>query len=140
MYSRNFVVINLTSGSGDKTRVPDRSGLNWGQRPGRNPDQAYLHINSEIQKSNFFPKTGVKFKVKCDDGEEIIMVRAQQNGKALQSSDDNSIMGKYFRKRIGLKVGSIVTLSDLLRYGRDSVEFKKLDEAEYFMDFSNKTD
>ena len=32
-----------------------RSGLNWGQRPGRNPNEAYISLPSRVAKSGFFP-------------------------------------------------------------------------------------
>ena len=50
----NFVTLPLITGKKEKQRVPYRSGLNWGQRPGRNENQAYLSVPSEIQKLNFF--------------------------------------------------------------------------------------
>ena len=55
-FNTNFATLPLTSGSKESLRVPDRSGLNWGQRPGRNENQAYLAVPSDIQKSNFFPE------------------------------------------------------------------------------------
>ena len=38
--SLNFVTLPLTSGKKENIRVPFRSGLNWGQRPKRNQNQA----------------------------------------------------------------------------------------------------
>ena len=137
-FNRNHVTLFLTSGRGDKIRVPYRSGLNWGQRPGRNENQAYLAVPSDIQKSNFFPEPKIKFKVTCDDGFEMIMVRAQQNGKAIQTSENNAILGKYFRKRLGIESGSLISISHLENYGRMAVEFTKNNREEYFMDFSQK--
>jgi len=53
-------------------RVPYRSGLNWGQRPGRNSNQAYLKVPSIEQQSGFFPKKGINFNVTCDHKDEKI--------------------------------------------------------------------
>ena len=41
----------------NERKVPLRSGLNWGQREGRNPNQAYISIPSALQhgRSDFFP-------------------------------------------------------------------------------------
>ena len=55
----NYVSIPLTVMSNKVERVPYRSGLNWGQRPGRNPNQAYLKVPSIEQQSGFFPKKGI---------------------------------------------------------------------------------
>ena len=57
--------------------TPRRSGLNWGQRPGRDPNQAYIPIPNFIYKSDFFPPIGERFIVQTDDGESMELVRAQ---------------------------------------------------------------
>ena len=134
----NFVTLPLTTGENEKLRVPLRSGLNWGQRPGRNQDQAYISIPSDVQKSNFFPGVGIGFNVVCDDGFEMLCKRAQQNGKALHSCEDNSIIGLYFRKRLGLNSGRPVMLHHLYGYGRLSVDFYKFSEEKFYLDFSSK--
>ena len=118
--------------------VPARSGLNWGQRPehGRNPNQAYLNIPSKIGSSGFFPERFEQFMVLTDDNKELICVRAQDNGKAIHTTLDNSRMGEYFRYRLGLPNGAFITKDDLLRYGRTDVDFHKIDDETYLMDFS----
>ncbi len=135
-FNTNFATLPLTSGSQETLRVPDRSGLNWGQRPGRNQDQAYIRIPSDIQKNGFFPDKGIPFKVVCDDGFEMTMVRAQENGKALHTSEDNAIIGAYFRKRLGLSSGDLVTINHLRRYGRLTVDIHKIDDFNFTLDFS----
>jgi len=129
------VIISLTTGKNEATRVPASSGLNWGQRPGRNPNQAYLPVTAEIQRSNFFPPKGVSFTVLTDDGFKFDCIRAQQNGKAIHSSD-NSQLGIYFRKRMGVGSGGLITLNRLLRYGRTNVTIYKKSEDVFVMDFS----
>ena len=120
-----------------KGKVHERSGINWGQREGRNPDQAYIPIPASIYKhSNFFPAKGQKFTVATDDGRSFIMVRRQDKGKALHTPDDNSILGKYLRKRLGLKLGQLVENVHFEDYGRTDVTFTKVDDETYFMDFS----
>ncbi len=53
--SKNFVDLPLVmSGPPARGEVHQRSGLNWGQREGRNPDQAYIPIPSTIAKAKFF--------------------------------------------------------------------------------------
>ena len=134
--SNNFVTLPLTTISRGEERVPFRSGLNWGQRPNRDENQAYLSVPASIQRSGFFPGKGLEFTVVCDDGAELILARAQQNGKALHSKPNNSILGAYFRNRLGLESGDLVILEHLLRYGRTSVDFHKREGSPYYLDFS----
>lgn len=114
-------------------------GLNWGQRAGRNPDQAYIQLPADIYKSDFFPPKGKYFVVRTDDGQTIIMTRAQKtdDGTAIQTPDDNSILGKYFRKRLGLQEGVPITAYDIAAYGRNNVVITKIDNLNYEMNFSN---
>ncbi|MGF1926119.1 MAG: restriction endonuclease PLD domain-containing protein [Bacteroidia bacterium] len=125
----------LDSYSGE---VPKRSGLNWGQRPeyGRDPNQAYINIPAPIGRSGFFPDIRNVFTIITDDDKQLICVRAQENGKGLHTTLNNSLMGQYFRYRIGLKNGEEVTLQHLLTYGRTSVDIHKIDDETYYMDFS----
>ena len=134
----NFVTLPLTTGKKDNLRVPLRSGLNWGQRPGRNQDQAYISIPSDVQKSKFFPDIGIPFNITCDDGFEMLCVRAQQNGKALHSCNDNAVIGLYFRERLGLASGRPVMLHHLYKHGRLSLDIYRYSEEKYFLDFSSK--
>ena len=124
-------LIDLKTGETHK-----KAGLNWGQRPGRNRDQAYIPIPSKIYNTNFFPPNKQRFKVLTDDGEEFEFTTAQQHGKALQTSDDNSLMGLYFRIRIGVDSGEFVKTEDLVKYGRTTVTMLKMDDTTYFLDFS----
>ena len=121
-------------------KVHNRAGLNWGQRENREPNQAYIPIPSELQyrNSDFFPPIKHPFTVLTDDGFSMILVAAQQNGKALHSTENNSELGLYFRKRLGLQSGEYVTYNHLEKYGRLEVEFRKIDEETFFMDFSPK--
>ena len=86
--SNNFVTLPLTTKLKGDEIVPYSSGLNWGQRENRNPDQAYISIPAPERRSGFFPQIGVEFDILCDDGFLIKCVRAQQNGKALQSKPE----------------------------------------------------
>ena len=137
--SLNFVTLPLTSGKKENIRVPFRSGLNWGQRPKRNQNQAYLSVPSDVRQTQFFPELGIEFKILCDDGYEMFCVRAQQNGKAIHSCSDNALMGLYFRQRLNLEPGQPVIYNHLLRYGRISVDIYKREEKLFFLDFSSKT-
>ena len=122
-------------------QVGKRSGLNWGQRPeeGRDPNQAYIPLRADIYRSDFFPEIGQHFTVITDDNITLTCSRAQQNGKAIHTPLNNSEVGKYFRSRLDVPDGEIVTLEHLERYGRTDVTFFKLDEENYYMDFRRKS-
>lgn len=116
--------------------IPLKSGLNWGQRPGREPNQAYIPIPMIHQLNNFFPNKGEVFNVITDDDILLVCCRAQGNyGKAIQTTQNNSEMGIYFRDRIGVPRGDFVTKEDFLNYGRTDVDITKLDESTFYMNF-----
>lgn len=124
------------------TTLPPRSGLNWGQRPEehREPNQAYIHLPASIYKATFFPPKTVHFTVLTDDGRVLTCTRAQEEyGKAIHTPHNNSLIGEYFRNRLGVANGALVTIEDLHRYGRTDVDFYKIDEETYYMDFSVPT-
>jgi len=118
--------------------VSQRSGLNWGQRPelGREPNQAYIPVPMSIARGTFFPDPRLHFTVNTDDGKLLICSRGQQGGKAIQTPHNNSLFGEYFRSRLGLASGELVTRQHFQNYGRHTVDFYKVDEENYFMDFS----
>lgn len=121
----------------NKEETPKRSGINWGQRPGRDNNQAYISIPSENR--SFFPPRKEHFAVQTDDGEVLIMVRAQDDGKALHTPHDNAHLGLYLRQRMGLPSGIYVTRKHFEDYGRTHVSFSKTDKDEYQLDFSVST-
>jgi hypothetical protein len=116
------------------------SGLNWGQRKGRNPNQAYIPLPIEIARSGFFPTdpidTPPHFSVMTDDKRQLILRIEQQNQKAIATPLSNAQLGEYFRNRLSLANGAKVTRADLERYGRIDVKFVKIDSEHYYMDFS----
>jgi len=129
----NAVSIDLLEG---KKELGGRSGLNWGQRPGREPNQAYIPVPSKIARQRFFPERGRHFTLITDDGQSFDAVVAQDNNKAIETPLDNSLLGRYFRKRLGLKPGELVRGVHLKRYGRSSIDFSKIDDETYYLDFS----
>lgn len=133
-YGLQKVTLSLLDRSG---KVPNRSGLNWGQRPEyrRNPDQAYLPVRGNLMKCGFFPDRKQHFTVLTDDNKIIECVRAQDGGKAIHTPHDNAEIGRYIRERIGIPSGQVVTAADLARYGRSSIDFFKIDDENYVMDF-----
>ena len=120
-------------------KVAEKSHLNWGHRtatPPRNPNEAYVHVPLDIGRSGFFPDPPAQFTIRTDDGVSMVVVRQQAGGKAISTTHGNYILGEYFRRRMGIPLGEKVTMEHHDRYGRYDVEFLKLDEETYLMDFS----
>jgi hypothetical protein len=132
--ANNVVRLSLLDRNGN---IHNRSGLNWGQRPGRNPNQAYIPLPANIARTGFFPLDKTQFSVLTDDNRNLILRVEQQNDKALTTPLNNSHIGEYFRNRLGLANGAFVEKQDLLNYGRTDVEFFKIDDEQFFMNFSN---
>ncbi len=122
--------------------VAPRSSLNWGHRfeYKRERNQAYIPLKAKVYNSDFFPLPPQHFTVHTDDNDTLICRRAQQSAKAIETPHNNSLLGRYFRKRLGLSDGQFVTKEDLLRYGRTDVDFYKVDDENYLMDFSPPQD
>lgn len=147
--------------------VSKKSGLNWGLSNGHvSEGDAYIRITSNYIKlfpSLFPPKkyvgmdnplsNGKKNRENDEveliwyDGEKMIgLLEGQQtktiNGlvypKQLSTSPSKSILGKYLRKRLGVDLNHIITKSDLLRYGRTSIDISLVGEGIYYLDFSVK--
>lgn len=127
------IKLSLLQNNGE---IHNAGGLNWGQREGREPNQAYIALPSVLQEMVFFPEPGIKFNVMTDDKVELIMVRQGENGKNITTSDNNSVLGVYFRNRLGLERGAFVEKRHLEEYGRTDVEFAKLDKLNYIMKFN----
>jgi len=129
----------LSSKTGE---VQNTGGLNWGHRgsknPNRNPNEAYIQLPPNVYKSDFFPPKPQHFRVFTDDSKQFICVRAEKDaaGQTIHTPLKNSLLGEYFRNRLGLSSGSFVKKEDLLRYGRTDIVFYKFDDEEYLMDFS----
>lgn len=105
------VKISLLDNNGD---LPQRSGLNWGQRLGREPNQAYIKLPSSVYNTDFFPERAIHFTLLTDDNKVLICSRAQDNGKAIHTPHNNSLIGEYFRNRLGIPNGGRVKTEDLL--------------------------
>lgn len=124
--------------------VAPSSGLNWGHRDknkdryNRNLNEAYIQLSSDVYNSDFFPIRATHFTILTDDGKTLICTRAQKDaqGHAIETPHNNSLLGEYFRYRLGVSYGKLVTLEDLHSYGRTDIDFYKIDEENYFMDFS----
>jgi hypothetical protein len=123
---------------GSNGEVQRRGGLNWGQRPGREPNQAYIQLPPHVYKSDFFPKAPQHFIVVTDDSKSFVCRRAEKSkeGQTIHTPLNNSLLGEYFRNRIGVPNGSPVWRTDLEHYGRTDVIFYKFSDEEYYMDFN----
>lgn len=129
------VRISLLSKNGT---LPKRSGLNWGQRPefNREPNQAYLSIRLDARKEGFLPEKASTFTLLTDDGNTMDCTVQQEGRKAISTTDNNSELGLYFRKRLGVKSGKMIFEKDLHNYGRSDFLLKKLDNETFMLDFS----
>lgn len=134
--SSEKVTLSLLTNRGD---VGYGSGINWGIRRNgtkREPNQAYISVPSNIARSGFFPLDKTHFSAITDDHKQLIFRIEQANDKALTTPLNNSSLGEYLRNRIGVANGAFVTKADLERYGRTDVTFYKIDDEQFFMDFS----
>lgn len=121
----------------EKTGEPgQRSGLNWGQRAGRNPNEAYIPLSRKVAQSGFFPLNKQHFLVVTDDHHTLQLRVEQQGDKAITTPASNAQLGEYFRNRLGLANGVRVSCADLDLYGRHNVSFYKIDDEQFYMDFS----
>lgn len=129
------VRISLLSRDGE---LPTRSGLNWGQRPEHNRDanQAYLSIRQSARKEGFLPDKGFTFTLLTDDYQTLDCTVQQEGRKAISTTNDNSELGVYFRKRLGVPSKKIVHKKDLESYGRTDFLLKKINDETFFLDFS----
>lgn len=115
-----------------------KSGLNWGQRGSREPNQAYIPVPVSFYEEHpcFLPPRGRRFTIQTDDGETFVCVVAQDGNKAIETPENNSELGVYFRRRLGIPLGEFVAREAVEHYGRTSVELTKVDEDLFLMDFS----
>ena len=111
--------------------VGNKSGINWGQRGTRDPNEAYIHLPAKVCTSGFFPDRGTFFAVRTPDGQVLTCVRAQENGKAIETPLSNSELGVWLRKMAGVTEGSYVTTQQVKAAGLDSLEFIKISDDEY---------
>lgn len=139
----------LTLLDSDTGETHEKAGLNWGHRKNkyhlkdgtikysdRNKNEAYIPCPAEVVRSGFFPLEKQHFTVFTDDQHQLILRAEQANYKALTTPLSNAQLGEYFRNRLGLANGAYVTKADLEAYGRTDVTFYKLDDEQFFMDFS----
>ena len=118
--------------------LPQRSGLNWGQRPdyNRGPNEAYLSIKKDSRKEGFLPPKAETFTLITDDNHSMDCVVAQGGRKSIESTNNNSEMGEYIRKRIGVPFDDPVLVENLIEYGRTDFTIEKINEETFLLDLS----
>jgi hypothetical protein len=126
--------------------LPIASGINWGHskasknknRPNvpRNRNDSYLGIRKYIRDQGFLPDLGYTFTLIGDDGYSMDCKVQQSDRKSVVTKVSHTILGKYLRKRFGLKSGQLVTANDLTKYGRTDFTLTKLDDETFELDIS----
>ena len=143
----DYVILPLYSKRGGVPNVPERSGLNQWNANGRRRDEneVYIPIPKSIHHNypTFFPPRDCPFELQLPDGRVLSAKVCQDGGKALMSNP-NSALGEWLlRKVLRKRVGEIITIDDLNRYGIDSVKIisthtnNSVGEAVYKIVFSN---
>lgn len=126
--------------------VPEKSGLNWGFADAHvSTADAYIALRKGffLNFPSFFLPHGSIISVIWDDGFRMncLLEGTQRiNGivepKQISTYDDKSELGIYLRGRIGVSHNHIITLDDLIDYGRTDIEVSLLDNGDYYFDFS----
>lgn len=127
--------------------LPPESGLNWGQGSGHvKPNDSYIRITKAALKTGFFkPKTSKQIAIDAMWDDRTAMGLYEEGNqefeselypKQLASAKSKEILGKYLRKRLGVKSGDPITLNDLNKYGRTNVDITIVADKSYYLDFS----
>lgn len=111
------------------------AGLNWGQRGNRNRDEAYIPIPASVRDAGVLPPKGVHFQLLTDDGDSFIATVAQDGSKAIETPQNNALLGKYFRRKLGVTPGSYITDEMLAIFGSNAVKIGRMDAETYFITF-----
>ena len=138
--------VSLLKANGKETGYG--SGLNWGIRQNgtrRDPDQAYIPYNASDKIDGFFPlkkhsyeRSNPLFKVVPKGFPPFFMRIAQAGNKGIHTAENNALLGKFFRKKLGVPSGTFITKKMLEKYGTTKVVFKKYNNGIYLMDFEPK--
>lgn len=125
----DYVILPLYSTRGTAMQVPEKSGLNQWNAGGRRRDEneVYIPIPREIHKKYplFFPDRDTPFQLVLPNGKTLSAKICQENGKALMSNPNSDLGEWILRKVLRKKVGELVTMTDLAKYGIDSVRIEK---------------
>lgn len=105
-----------------------------------------VEITSSVndRKSSFYPKKGnfIAYAKDKDNYYKFNMVCCSDNGKAISTSHGSggrATLGKFIKGKLEsrglLTIGERITSDILLEYGRGTIDFMKVDEGVYIIDF-----
>lgn len=133
-------------------RVHRTAGLNWGSntRNHTTPYDAYIPLHLATLRRHpdlFLPKNEIQtiLTFTWDDGTEMTglfegnnpdPIRNLMYPKQIASTPHKRTLGQYFRSRLGVSEGHFITLDDLNRYGRTTVDMVSIGHNHYHFDFS----
>ena len=141
--------------------VPSGSGLNWGHGNAHTTiSDAYVPIRADYIRKypKMFPKkqdfpiedfegrkqrNNDSIEIIWDDGtimegllEGTMPIEGIPYPKQISSCPRKNILGLYFRKRLGLAPSAKITIDDLKRYGRTTIDISMQGDGIYYFDFS----
>lgn len=146
-------ILELPLYSRETGEVQERSGLNWWNGRGRPRDRNEACIALSVldirPNLNFFPNNahqGATFLAYTDDGFQIEMqiegrgplndATGMRFGKQIASRPGKPIFGEWIlRRKLNLPPGTLVTRQMLQNYGRETIEFRRINANEYIMRF-----
>lgn len=112
--------------------------LNIWTRPYNTKEDAYIDIDRTNKSGNykfdFFPR-GVHIQLISDDNVQWLVQRTGEYGKDLVVVEGVNFY-EYFLKRLDIREDRPIAYKDLLVYGRTNVEFYKVNEDQFILDFS----
>jgi hypothetical protein len=95
-----------------------------------------ISLPEPLWSTDFFPDYNWHFVIFSDDEKVFFCSRECLFGTGIYSSQGNVSFYDYFRNRLGLPSGVLISEKDLLKYGRTDVTFYKIDDENFYMDFS----
>lgn len=119
----------------------ESKALNVWTRPHNTKSDSYINIERTNKlgetKWDFFSRNA-DIQVISDDDTQWIVRRAGEYGKELKVIEGISFY-EYFSHRLGITEERSLSYKDFYNYGRTNVDFYKLNENQYLLDFSLNT-
>lgn len=139
-FSQSVVLPLYSMKNGEKV-IYSKSGLNQWNAGGRarNLNEVYIPFNATLREmyEGFFPPRDTPFEVLLPNGSSMSMKLCQENCKALMSNPNKDLGQWLLRDVLKIQEGQIITYTDLLEVGIDSVSFQKIGDKKYKLDFKN---
>lgn len=112
--------------------------LNVWTRPYNTKEDTYIDIDRTNKIGNyqydFFPR-GVHIQLISDDNVQWLVQRTGEYGKDLVVVEGVNFYD-YFSSRLDIREDRPIAYKDLLEYGRTNVEFYKVNDDQFILDFS----